>query len=320
MAYAVVIDVPPIEAATAARTIATCNATLGPGQCALADPGTAAISASRWYAVARYGPNGEARLTIELYEGHVPESDQQREGPPDDQRGAVHVARSELEFKAQDSADERWASVGVVVAALVLAQPMDRAPIEKTPAPVPPAPATPREATRPAPVAAPTRWLRLELGATLGSEERSAPLRAGPLARFGVAFAHVPLFAFASGAYTLQSSGNTDLSWLTGSLGAGGRVSFARERAALEARGEVVIETLDLEASDGARSESARRTRVGPRFGLDLAGYFAQNWALVLGGEAGVLGPRVVIEVAQQRRELPPFAWGLLSALRYDFR
>jgi len=313
MAFAVVIDVPPIEASTAARTVATCNATLGPAECVLAGGSSGANPESRWYAVVRYGSDGEARLTIELYDG-----DADRTGGGG--RAAARVARSELEFKERDSPEERWASAGVVVAALVLAQPLDRAPVEKKSEPVPVPAAKPSEPIRPAPVASPARWLRLELGATLGSEERGAPLRAGPLARVAIAFADVPVFALASAAYTVQSSGSTELSWVTGALGAGVRVSFAQDRAALEARGEAVIETLGIEASDGQRTESARRTRFGPRFGLDLSGQFSKNWALVVGAEGGVLGPRVVIEVAGETRELPPFAWGLLSAVRYDFR
>lgn len=308
MPFAVVIDVPPIEAGTAARAIATCNATLGPEQCVLTGAKPAG-EPSRWYAVVRYGAEGEARLRIELFDGDR-----------DAYHGESRVASSELEFKERDSPEERWASAGVVVAALVLAQPADRAPIEKKSEP-PPAVATPLTvASRPAPAATPARWLRLDLGASAGSEERGAPLRVGPLARVGLVFAKVPLFASASAGYTVQSSGNTDLSWLTGALGGGVRVSFAHERAALEARGEVVIETLGIEATDGQRTESARRTRFGPRFGLDLSGYFAKNWALLAGAEAGVLGPRVVLEVAGQIRELPPFAWGVLSAVRYDFR
>jgi len=308
MVFAVVIDVPPIEAATAARTIATCNATLGPEQCVLANASAGEQPASRWYAVVRFGADGQARLTIELFDGSHPG------GHAEDR-----VASSELEFKERDSPEERWASAGVVVAALVLAQPADRAPTEKKPEPapvvvVPPAPKPPAPAPRP------THFWRLDLGVTAGSEERGAPLRIGPLARLGFAFEGVPVFASASAAYTVQGSGNTDLTWVTGALGAGVRVSFAHERAAVEARGEAVIETLGIEATEGQRTESARRTRFGPRFGLDLSGYFAKNWALLVGAEAGVLGPRVVLEVAGQTRELPPFAWGLVSALRYDFR
>jgi hypothetical protein len=313
MPFAVVIDVPPIEASTAARTIATCNATLGPEQCALASKSSGANPESRWYAVVSYGADGEARLTIELYDGNHAET-------RDASRAADRVARSELEFKERDSPEERWASAGVVVAALVLAQPLDRAPIEKKSDPAPVVAVRPSEPTRPVANARPARWLRLELGATVGSEERSAPLRVGPLARFAMAFAEVPVFVLASGAYTVQSSGGTDLSWVSGSLGAGVRVPFANERAALEVRGEVVIETLGIEASDGRRTESARRNRFGPRFGLDLSGQFNKNWALVVGAEGGVLGPRVLIEVAGATRELPPFAWGVLSAVRYDFR
>src|SRR6185369_10077547 len=313
MAFAVVIDVPPIEASTAARTIATCNAALGPEQCLLASGNAGANPESRWYAVVRYGSDGEARLTIELYDGD-------RERVRASGRAVPRVAISELEFKERDSPEERWASAGVVVAALVLAQPLDRAPVEQRSEPAAVAAVKPSEPIRPGPAAHRTRWLRLELGATVGSEERSAPLRVGPLARVALAFADVPLVVLASGAYTVQSSRGTDLSWVTGALGAGVRIGFAQERAALEARGEAVIETLGIEASDGQRSESARRTRFGPRLGLDLSGHFSKNWALVVGAEGGVLGPRVVIEVAGETRELPPFAWGLLSAVRYDFR
>jgi len=293
-----------MEAATTARAIATCNAALGPDQCALSSAVSGPDSASRWYAVVRFASDGEARLSIELYPGS---------------RVGGRVASSELEFKERDSPEERWASVGVVVAALVLAQPLDRERVEEEPQPVPPM-AKPAAPLRPAPVVPPSHWWRLDLGLTVGSEVRSAPLRVGPLSRVGLAFARVPVFAFASGAYTVRGSGSTDLSWLTGSLGAGARLAFGHERAALEVRTELVVETLGIQATDGQRTESARRTRVGPRLGLDLSGYWAKNWALCVGAEAGVLGPRVVLDVLGQTEELPPFVWGLVSALRYDFR
>lgn len=304
MAFAVAVELPPIEAVTAARAIATCNATLGPGQCVLARGTDRSSPATRWYAVVRFGPEGETRLTIELYEGP---------------RGESRVASSQLVFKERDSPEERWASAGVVVAALVLAQPADRSPSEKNaePArarPVPRAVESPA-AGRPAP-----HHFRLDLGVTAGSEERNAPLRIGPMARFGIGFANAPAIAFASGAYTFQRSATADLSWLTGSLGASVRLSFAQGRGAVEARAEAVLESVGITASDGQRSESARRTRLGPRFGLDLSGYLTKNWALLAGVEAGVLGPRVVIDVAGQTRELPAFACGFLSAVRYDFR
>jgi hypothetical protein len=303
MVFAVAVDVPPVEAAAAARTIATCNAALGPEQCVLASDGSS-TDAARWYAIVRYGQDGQARLTIELHESS-----------PDGSR----VASSELQFEERDAPDERWASVGVVVAALVLAQPVDRQPVERKPV-APPVAEPPKARVLPAPARKPPVWTRLDLGLTAGSEMRNAPLRFGPLLRIGVAFSGTPVFACASLAYTVQSSGNTDLSWLSGAFGAGAHVGFGHERAALSLRGEVVIETLGIVATEGERTESARRARFGPRLGLDLSGYFASNWALVVGGEAGVLGPRVVIDVGDRTETLPPFAWGFLSALRYDFR
>jgi hypothetical protein len=307
MVFAVAIDVPAVEAAAAARTLATCNAALGPEQCVLSGSSTGPDSASRWYAVVRYGSAGQAKLTIELYEGN---------------RDGSRVASSELEFKERDSQEERWASAGVVVAALVLAQPAIESPAEQKPAAAPVAAVRPAEVARSQPAARPSPWLRVDLGLTAGSEVRGAPLRVGPFGRVGVAFASVPVFVCASAAYTLGSSGSADLSWLIGSFGAGVRVGFAGQRAAFEARTELSLETLSIQATDGERSESARRTRWGPRFGLDLSGYWAKNWALVVGAEVGALSPRVVIDVAgaSQTEELPPFVWGLLSAVRYDFR
>src|SRR6478609_1505677 len=113
MAFAVVVDVPPMAAATTARAIATCNAALGPDQCVLS--GASSGGDARWYAVVRFEDDGAAKLSVELFRGD---------------RGGSRVASSELEFKERDSPEERWASVGVVVAALVLAQPLDREPVE----------------------------------------------------------------------------------------------------------------------------------------------------------------------------------------------
>src|SRR5450432_3600591 len=117
MAFAVVVDVPPVEAGTAERTLATCNAALGADKCALASEGVS----GHWYAVVRFDPERRTVLTIQLFDGSS-------EG--------VRVASSELEFKERDTELERWASAGVVVAALVAAQ--TSIPLEPKPKPVPP--------------------------------------------------------------------------------------------------------------------------------------------------------------------------------------
>src|SRR4051794_14414507 len=118
MVFAVAVDVPPVEVAVAERTLASCNAVLGAEKCVL----SGADGASRWYAVVRYGLEGRTRLTIELYERD---------------RGGSRVASSELEFKESDPKEERWASAGVVVAALVLAQPAEQNDTEQGPARAP---------------------------------------------------------------------------------------------------------------------------------------------------------------------------------------
>jgi len=303
MAFAVVVDVPPVEAEAVARTLTTCNAALGPEECGLASGG----AAGHWYAVVRFDPERHSVLTIRLFDGST-------EGP--------EVATSELAFKEKDSELERWASAGVVVAALVAAQTSEATaskPPPPTATPIPPPPPAPLR--RPKLVALRPVWVRLDLGATGGSEIDSGALRFGALTRFGLALREVPVFAFGSAAYTVRGAGTPDLTWLTAAAGCGVHVGFAHELGAIEVRSEAVIESVSIHATDGSRSEGVRRTRLGPRFGLDLAGYFAKDLALVAGVEAAVLRPGVVISVAGHEVDrLPPFNWGFISAFRYDFR
>jgi len=92
-------------------------------------------------------------------------------------------------------------------------------------------------------------------------------------------------------------------------------------RGALDVRTEGVFESVTIHASNSSGSASAERTRLGPRFGLDLSEYFAKNLALVAGVEAAVFLPRVEIFVGgSEVNQLPPFNWGFISAVRYDFR
>ena len=303
MNFAVVVDVPAVEATASASVLSTCNAALGAQHCAIAGPDVS----GQWYARVRFAPDQSTVFSIELYDGDP-------SGTP--------VATSRLEFKERDSERERWASAGVVVAALVAAQSSaDREPHPppSSPAP-PPAPPVIAPVVRP-PVARRLYWMRVDLGATAGSENDSGAVRVGPLARFGLALSELPVFFTGGAAYTVRGSGTPDSTWLTGSLGAGLRLGFAQQRGALELRGEGVLESVTFHASDGGRSAHARRTRGGPRLGLDLSGYLTKNLALLAGAEATVLHPGVDVAVAgEQVDRLPPFAWGLLSALRYDFR
>ena len=306
MIFAVVVDVPPIEASAAASMLSTCNAALGAQHCAIAS----SEATGQWYAVVRFAADRNTVFTIELRDGTA-------SGRP--------VATSQLEFKERDSERERWASAGVVVAALVAAQsaagnePSSKpAAREAVPAPAPIRPAAP---TRPPAPVQRRSWLRLDLGATGGSENEQGALRAGPLARLGLAFSGLPVFAFGSAAYAVRASGTPDSTWLTGSLGFGVRIGFAQQRAALELRTEGVLESVSFHASDATRSQRARRTRWGPRLGLDVSGSLTKNLALVLGGEVAALHPGVDIAVGGQNVDrLPPFAWGFISLVRYDFR
>jgi hypothetical protein len=303
MNFAVVVDVPPIEASAAASVLSTCNAALGAAHCAIASP----EAIGQWYAVVRFAPDQNTVFTIELHDGTA---------------NGTQVAASQLEFKDRDSERERWASAGVVVAALVAAQSEARR--EPPPKPTAPEPFPVRAAApsaRPAAPAERRRWIRLDLGATGGSENQHGAIRVGPLGRFGVAFSELPVFALASAAYTVRASGTPESTWFTGSLGFGVRIGFAQQRGALELRTEGVLESVSFHASDAARSQRARRTRWGPRLGLDVSGYLTKNLALVAGAEAAALHPGVDIAVGGSDVDrLPPLSWGFISLVRYDFR
>ena len=306
MNFAVVVDVPPIEASAAVSLLSTCNAALGAQHCAIVGPEVS----GKWYAVVRFAPEQSTVFRIELHDGAP---------------NGAQVAASQLEFKDRDSERERWASAGVVVAALVAAQSAG----ESQPSPKPEPPPSPKPPVTPVPPHTPPAprsvqprvWARMDLGATLGSENQSRALRGGPLGRVGLVFADVPVFAVGSVAYTVRGSGSPDSTWFSGALGFGVRIGFARQRGAVELRTEGVLETVTISASDDSRTAHARRTRFGPRLGLDLSGYLMKNLALVAGAEAAALHPAVHITVAGADADrLPPFAWGFVSLLRYDFR
>jgi len=309
MPFAVVMDVPPIQAEAAQRALTTCNAALGAEQCGLASEGVVA----RWYAIVRFDADRRTVLTIELLDG-----------------GGAHprVASSQLEFKDSDSERERWASAGVVVAALVAAQtalPADAKPappVTTDSKPVPHPHPGKRQRPRPArPVPARPLWLRVDVGATGGSEIEQGALRLGAISRVGVAFSELPVFAFGSLAYTVRGRGTPELTWLTASVGFGVYVALDHGRYALDVRTEGVLESVGIRASDGTRTESTQRTRMGPRFGLDLGAYVAKNLALLVGAEAAAFRPGLDISIGgREVSRLPPFNWGFISAVRYDFR
>lgn len=300
MPITVVLDVPPIEA-VAERAVATCNAALGPDHCALA----AADSTSRWYAVVRVGEERPATLTIDLYDRSLP---------------GDRVASSVLAFDARDLPKERWASAGVVVAALVAARSM---PIEKAAA----KDAGPKPPPRPLPPIAvqlpPSRALlaRAELGLTGGWAQGGGAFRFGALTRGSLAFRELPLFVLASGAYMQRHTGTPDFTWWTGALGLGAHVGGWQHGSAAEIRVEAVLDSVVISASDGTRRDRAQRSRFGSRLGVDLTGPLTNHLAWVAGVEAAALLPRVAVDVSGQTvARLPWFGWGFVSLLRYEFR
>ncbi|HEY4159259.1 MAG TPA: hypothetical protein VGM29_14220 [Polyangiaceae bacterium] len=297
-AYAVIVDVPASEIKRAAPAISTCNKALGQDRCLLHG---ADRESAEWFAVVRFDDETQQSCSIELHQA--------------DPNGPT-VATTALRFSTLDSADERWASAGVVVAALVLAQRPSPEPAPIVPPVAPPPPISPPP-TKPEQNA----WLRAEAGGELANDLSGGPWQAGGMLRLGVAFNHPGAFVLGAASYGARPAGSPGLQWLDGSLGFGAHVGLAEGLAALELHTEAVFESVSIEATQGSRTESARRFRVGPGWGLDGDWYFTANWALVAGLEASVLRPTVVIRVADKTVEsLPSFGWRFISVVRYDLR
>jgi hypothetical protein len=224
----------------------------------------------------------------------------------------------ELSFSPGDGARERWASVGVVIAALVVARSREAEP-EPPPLVTPPAPPPPkaRPTARPV-VAPPRRLLRFDLrvlGARRTSEgfpEIGLELGASVLPSDGPLFAGITI----AGAHRLGA--DVDASWFSSSAGGGVRVGRPSARFACEFRGAIVAEYWRLEASEPGRTEESGKFRIGGLAGVDALWAMSSKWILSVGVAGLVVGPSLRVDVQGRTAEtIPRYGGVVLAGVRF---
>jgi hypothetical protein len=299
-AIAVLIDIgqaPPEHVESAVRS---CEVALGVGQCALVsmDPEPA-----EFRAVVTWRDPDASTAAIELRRAN------------DD----VVVALRQLEFAEQDALRDRVASIGVVIAALVVGE-HNRA--QALPPPEP----EPRRIEQPLPIVPAPKpepdnlsW-RLDLAAAAHvMVEQSSP-QIGPLLRVSVEARAWHLFGLASVAYIARPSGSPDLSAVNTGFGLGVRLANDSSLLALELRSELCLQWLTASAAVDGDSERGSELRIGPRIGVDGLVDVGAGWALSIGGEAALLRPEVVIEVrGEQVARATAFNWAIVAGIRRYF-
>jgi hypothetical protein len=296
-AIAVLIDVPPgTDPSLAGAAVESCDGALGSGQCRHAPERPEA----EWHALVRFGAARERMARVELR-----------------QSGSGKIVEiRELRFAREDTAPERWASVGVLIAALVVSHQEPKAPQESD-SPEPERPPPPEGE-------APPRFDRRGPGwrfdatalATRGLEQRA--LQPGGGLRISLELPSLPLFVMGSGAYTHRIGPDPSVSWLSSALGFGVRATPAGARYGMELRTEMAIEQWFFGAEEPGRRDQRSATRFGPRVGLDGTAALSHGWQLLLGVQASVLRPEVLVDVAGETRErVPPWSAGLLGGVRF---
>jgi hypothetical protein len=292
LAISVAIHVAPdVAPELSAAAVHSCEAALGTGQCQLESDAPA-----DFYAIVVFPADGASGA--DSTNAHV------------EIRRAANtpaLGTRDVSFGAEDTPHERWASAGVLIAALVVSE-------ARTETPPPPPRETPRPAPpKPNPVAAPSRW-RID-GRGLVSRRTT---RGGP--EFGAAFgasvlpAHKPWFVGAAiaGAHRFDEEPNT--SWLSASATAGLRAGAEDARFAAEFSAGPTVEYWDIGASDSTRSQHAGHLRVGGCLGVDALWAVHSRWILSLGVEGRWVAPRFRIDVLGSEVERVPSAGVLLYA------
>jgi hypothetical protein len=309
---AVALDLPAeLSPELSGSTLRSCNLALGVGRCVLRDRAAAEQPEVAWVALLRSANEPEASVRIELRaaEGAEPA-----------------VAVRQLDFQVTDVPSQRWATAGVVVAALVVGVESKEVSTAEARARVEPSPAPPE----PAPTAAPTSsakppqrhsgaLLRLDLGVLGGPGFDQGPWRVGGQFRTSLSSAESPLVGWVSVTGSGRSAAVSAM-WWSGAVGAGLRSSTQRSPLSLEGRVGAVGTRLDLSAGGSGGNAHAVRTRWGTVAAVDLVLEASRHWAAFVTIESTATWPRVVINARSERVGTEPtLEWALAGGARWVF-
>jgi len=289
---AIAIDVPGEAAGIAAIISSSCEAAVGASRCPIAKD-LKASSVVAWYAIVRSEDAEGSRLRIELRD-----------------RSAIGVVveTRDLTFSENDRRESRWASAGVVIAALVAARDSPDAASTST------HPTEPRFAT---PVRRRAPW-GFDLAIIVGPGLDRGAYRVGGLVRGFVGLPRSPSVIGEFSLHYTERPGELDLSWLSASGGVGARIGNNRSVSA-ELIGELVFERMFIAGRNVATGHEASsgQNRFGGRLGANVALRVWGGLGLVLGAEVSALRPSVDITFldAKVGRE-PLVGVGLAAGIR----
>lgn len=289
-------DVPPELSAVAVRS---CDTALGEGRCEIEGAGA---THAEWHATVTASDPALASVRVEVRKSagdSVPET-------------------RELSFSPEDAARERWASVGVLIAALVVAasrEPEPSAPPPEVPAapPIEPPPTPARPPKEHAP-----RTLRFDLRALAARRTSESFPEFGIEIGASMLPGGGPWFASGSAAGARRFGADVGAAWLSVAIGGGARIGKPTAQFATEFRGAMLGEYWRFDASEPGRSEHTGNFRLGGLLGIDALWALHSKWILSLGLEGMLAGPRLRVEVEGRTVETVRQI-GLLGALGMRF-
>lgn len=268
-------------------TLEVCNQVLGRGECvASADP-----PRGEWSALITWS-DAEQRLA------HVRFSRQGFEG-------SDHVTR-DVEFGSADPLEQRLRAVGLVIAAYVIAS--SRSYEDEVPETPERDQATPKPLQSfDSPFPEDRSGWGIDAAALLGGSLSGAP------PSWGAAFKpwwrpfSPPLLALGQLRWR-TSERDLHIDWLSFSLGLALRIETPSAPFRIELRSEATAERVTLRARDitSARSEQASLWRLGARAGADVFVSLSDEWAIFVGGDANLLRPRLIVDVAGEPQGREP--------------
>jgi hypothetical protein len=284
----------------AARTVKSCEAALGEEHCRLTDEPP---SGEDYYAIVT-ADGASADGAYIVISRHDPEHP---------------IVERHLTFLPEDAPGDRWASVGVVIAALVTAA---EGPAEKPPPPrpvpvAPPPPRRPVARPKPPPAAHPARIdLLVHLSRESGSDY---PRELGGTLRATFLVPRTPIFFGAAAGYAARLGPQPSLQFPLAGVGGGVRFGAPEARWALELNLFGIAQYWIISASQPGRSESEPVWRFGGSLGADLVWAVHRQWQLLAGVSAQLLTPGVTIDVGGQTAEhAPPVGAAFSLGLRFS--
>ncbi len=297
----VVIQLEPEPDVAAASVLSErCTAVVassGSGGCALA--GDQNAQRADWVVQVRW--SGTPLEMAEIVLSHRP----RRDAP---------IRKRELRFTEQSPELDRWESVGLLTAALVVsarAEPEGQAP---PPPPASDAP-TPQDVTPEATGTETGSHLRWALG-LLAASNREGSTEWGATLQGQIAIAHVPVQPLCQLGFS-RGGGTPELN--TGALSLGVGVPLVEGPVELQLYAQVLGQLVRAHAEADGVTESQLVGRVGGSAGVAAYPRLATTWSLWLAAEASVLTPRVTFEVLdRQAGELGPLGFRGFLGLRYS--